>query len=299
MPGQKMHPGEMDITVGLVAGLIAGQFPQWASLPIRPVVSAGTVHVMFRLGADMAVRLPRVPPGSDALIAKRLWLPRLVPYLPVAVPAPIGEGRPTQEYPGSWSVLRWLGGANPVADHLAAPGLLAADLAEFVAACRKIDLTGGPAAYRGGPLAELSEETLGAIEELHGLVDTDLATAVWRDAARLPQWSGPGVWVHADLMPGNLLTVGGRLSAVIDFDAAGIGDPACDLIVAWNLLPASVRTAYRRAVGVDEATWTRGRGRALSMALIQLPYYQDTNPVMAANARHTIREVLADHQDAT
>jgi aminoglycoside phosphotransferase (APT) family kinase protein len=92
----------------------------------------------------------------------------------------------------------------------------------------------------------------------------------------------------------NLLTRQGRLSAVLDFGTVGTGDPACDLIVAWNLLPAEARPAFRDAVGADDAMWTRGRGWALSMALTQLPYYRTTNPVIAANAEHVIREVLAD-----
>lgn len=293
-----MHADEIGITVGLVARLIAGQFPHWAGLSIRPVTSAGTVNAMFRLGEDMAVRLPRVPWGVDDVVTERRWLPRLAPYLPVAIPAPIGEGRPTKEYPWTWSVLGWLDGANPTADHLATPDALAADLAEFILAFRKIDLTDGPAAYRGGPLTTLDAPTRTAIAELHGVIDTDAVTAVWDAALRTPQWNGPDVWVHADLMPGNLLTVNGRLSAVIDFATAGLGDPACDLIAAWNLLPAGVRAAFRSAVGADDATWTRGRGRALSIALIALPYYKDTNPIMAANARHTISQIVADHQRA-
>jgi aminoglycoside phosphotransferase (APT) family kinase protein len=291
-----MHTEEIDITVGLVARLISGQFPQWAGLPIRPVVSAGTVNAMFRLGEDMAVRLPRVPWGVDDVVTERRWLPRLAPYLPVVIPAPIGEGRPAEGCPWTWSIVGWLDGVNPTAGHLVAPDALAADLAEFILAFGKIDLADAPAAYRGGPLTALDARTRTAIAELSGMIDTDTVTDVWDAALRAPQWDGPAVWVHADLMPGNLLTVDGRLSAVIDFATVGVGDPACDLIVAWNLLPAGVRTAFRSAVGADDAAWTRGRARALSMALIQLPYYQDTNPAMAANARHTIGEVLADHR---
>jgi aminoglycoside phosphotransferase (APT) family kinase protein len=159
---------------------------------------------------------------------------------------------------------------------------------------RRVDLPDGPPAYRGGPLALQDAGTRAAIEELGGRVDADAVTAAWEAALRAPEWTGPPVWVHADLMPGNLLVVDGRLSAVIDFATVGVGDPACDLIPAWNLLPAGVRDDFRAALQVDDATWARSRGRALSMALIQLPYYWDTNPVMAANARFVVREVLAD-----
>jgi aminoglycoside phosphotransferase (APT) family kinase protein len=115
---------------------------------------------------------------------------------------------------------------------------------------------------------------------------------MWEAALRTPAWSGPSVWVHGDISPGNLLLQGGRLTGVIDFGGVGVGDPACDLIVAWNLLPAEVRSVFRADLGVDDATWDRGRGWALSVALIQLPYYKHTNPALAANARHVIREVL-------
>lgn len=199
---------------------------------------------------------------------------------------------------GSRRRNRWLDGENPTAGHLTEPRLLAKDLAEFVAAFRQIDLPDGPSAYRGGPLATQDAATRTAIDDLRGMVDTDAVTAAWEVALKAPEWHGPPVWVHSDLMPGNLLIVQGRLSAVIDFGTVGVGDPACDLIVAWNLLPAGVRNAFRTTLQVDDATWARGRGRALSMALIALPYYQDTNPVMATNARHVIHEVLTDHQDA-
>jgi aminoglycoside phosphotransferase (APT) family kinase protein len=131
------------------------------------------------------------------------------------------------------------------------------------------------------------------------MVDTAAATAAWDAALQTPTWPGAPVWVHGDLSPGNLLVAAGRLSAVIDFAGVGVGDPACDLIVAWNLLPAGTRNLFRAALRVNDATWERGRGWALSIALIQLPYYHRTNPVLAANARHVIGEVLADHQRAT
>jgi aminoglycoside phosphotransferase (APT) family kinase protein len=300
MQAPKLHADEIDISTGLAARLIAEQFPHWASLPLYPVSSAGTVCVLYRLGDDLVVRLPRRPGKSlDAILTQGV-LSRLAPFLPVPVPALIAEGRPTAEYPASWGVLRWLDGDTPVEGHLAQPGLLAADLARFLRALWKVhlstvDLADSPPAYRGGPLTDQREFTIDAIEHLNGLVDTDAATAIWDHAAQLPLWDGPDTWIHADMMPGNLITRNGRLAAVIDFGCAGIGDPSQDLIVAWMLLPASVRPAFRRAVGTDDATWLRGRARALSMALGHLDYYRETNPVMADNARYTIREVLADY----
>jgi aminoglycoside phosphotransferase (APT) family kinase protein len=177
---------------------------------------------------------------------------------------------------------------------LSQPDLLATDLAGFVTALHAIDPTGGPEAGRGVPLSERDAPTRQAIKALEGIIDATAVTAAWTAALQVPTWTGSPVWIHGDLAPGNVLVVDGRLSAVIDFGCLGVGEPACDLIVAWNLLPASARGVYRAALGVDDPTWFRGRGWALSIALIQLPYYRETNPELAASARHVIAEVLAD-----
>jgi aminoglycoside phosphotransferase (APT) family kinase protein len=295
-PAPKLHRGEIDISADLAASLIAGQFPRWSGLPITPVTSAGTECVLYRLGDDLVMRLPRRPGEALDKILTDGVLPRLAPYLPVRVPELIAEGRPTAEYPASWGVLRWVHGETPVEGRLEAPGPLAADLAEFLRALWTVKLADGPAAYRGGPLTDQHEFTLAAIDHLHGLTDTELARSIWNDAVQLPAWNGTDTWIHADLMPGNLVTRSGRLAGVIDFAAAGLGDPAQDLIVAWMLLPAQVRPAFRRAVGVDDATWWQGRARAMSMALGHLDYYRETNPVMADNARFTLGEVFADRR---
>jgi aminoglycoside phosphotransferase (APT) family kinase protein len=293
MSRRKMHADEVDTDVGLVGRLLAGQFPQWAGLPIEAVPSAGTDNALYRLGDDMAVRLPRIRGAVADVDREHRWLPRLAPFLPVAITEPLRKGKPAEGYPWPWSVYRWLDGENPAVDRIADAGSLAAELARFVAALHRIDPTGGPPAGRGVPLEERDAPTRAAIDALGGMVDTAAATAAWDAALQTPTWPGAPVWVHGDLSPGNLLVADGRLSAVIDF--AGVGDPACDLIVAWNLLPAGTRNLFRAALRVNDATWERGRGWALSIALIQLPYYHRTNPVLAANARHVIGEVLADH----
>jgi aminoglycoside phosphotransferase (APT) family kinase protein len=134
-----------------------------------------------------------------------------------------------------------------------------------------------------------------ALAELDGMIDVDTATVAWDAALETPAWSGPPVWIHGDLLSGNLLLRGGRLTGVIDWGGLGVGDPACDLIVAWGLLSPQARDVFRAELRVDAGTWARGRGWALSVGLIALPYYKDTNPALAATARHLIREVLADH----
>ncbi|MET9697768.1 aminoglycoside phosphotransferase family protein [Streptomyces sp. NPDC006529] len=291
-----MHPGTHPIDDDLVRRLIAGQFPQWAELAVERFPSSGTVNAMYRLGNDMVVRLPLVKGGANDVLLERTWLPRLAPHLPTPIPEVLRDGQPAEGYPWPWSVYKWLTGENPEAGALSEPVLLAEDLAEFVAATRSITLPGAPRAHRGGPIASLDAETRAAIEELRGIpqegVDCDAAAAAWEEALRAPGWDGRPVWLHADLMPGNLLVDGGRLTSVIDFGCLGVGDPACDLFPAWNLLPADAREVFREALGVDDATWIRGRGRTLSQALIALPYYRRTNPAMARNARHVIRTVL-------
>lgn len=289
----------------LVRRLVSARFPPWAGLPVERIASGGTVNAMFRLGDDMVVRLPLGSGGAGDVTLEREWLPRLAPLLPTAVPEVLGAGEPAEGYPWPWSVYRWRDGRNPEAGALDEPELLAADLAAFVTAMRNVTLpdvrsepgSPPPPAHRGGPLATLDTETRAAIEELRGIpeeaVDCDAVTAVWEDALRAPAWDGPPVWLHADLMPGNLLVDGGRLTSVIDFGCMGVGDPACDLFPAWNLLPPTAREVFREALAVDDATWTRGRARTLSQALIALPYYRTTNPSMAGNARHVIGAVLA------
>ncbi|MFF3615527.1 aminoglycoside phosphotransferase family protein [Streptomyces sp. NPDC002580] len=294
MPAGTMHADEAVIDASLVRRLLAEQFPRWAELPLERVESAGTVNALYRLGDAMAVRLPRIAGGADDVAKEHAWLPRLAPLLPCPVPEILDVGTPGAGYPWDWAVMRWLDGDLPEPDALTDADALAADLGAFVAALREIDLPDGPTAYRGVPLATVDAETRSAIDALRGTIDTRAATAAWEEALAAPPWAGPPLWVHSDLMPMNLLTRRGRLTAVLDFGTLGTGDPACDLIPAWNLLPAGARPLFRAAAGADEAGWARGRGWALSMALIQLPYYRTTNPVMAANATHVIREVLAE-----
>ncbi|MFF9782943.1 aminoglycoside phosphotransferase family protein [Streptomyces nigrescens] len=294
MCARKMHADEADIDIPLVRRLLAAQFPRWADLPVTAVDSAGTSNAMFRLGDDMVVRLPRVEGAAQDVAKEHRWLPRLAPSLPVAVPGPLGKGTPAEDYPWPWSVYRWLDGETPAVGRLAAPRSLAADLAEFVTALHRIDPADGPPSYRVRPLETRDGTTRATVAALDGIVDTDAVIAGWEAALQAPAWPGPAVWIHADLQPGNLLTVRGRLAAVIDFGCLGLGDPAVDMIVPWYLLPADARGVFRTAVGADDATWARGRGWALSIALDELRYYRETNPVMAAIARHVIEEVRTE-----
>lgn len=298
-----MHADEVATDVDLVRRLLAGQFPQWAGLAIARVPSAGTDNALYRLGDGLVVRLPRIAWATGQIDKERRWLPYLAPHLPLAIPQSLAVGEPAEGFPWRWSVYRWLDGANATLDWLADEDQAARDLAGFVRALQAIDPSGGPqpepgAHGRGVPLARRDRGTREAIAACDGLVDTRAVTAAWEEALDAPVWDGPPVWLHADLQSGNLLARHGRLVAVIDFGALTVGDPACDLMVAWNLFTAGPRAVFRQAMHVDDATWARGRGWALSPALVALPYYRDTNPALAAIARHAIAEVLADCESA-
>lgn len=294
MTAGKMHADEVDTDLPLVARLLAAQFPQWAGLSLAPVPSAGTDHALYRLGSDMVVRLPRIGWATGQADKEFRWLPVLAPHLPLTVPTPLVIGAPGEGYPFRWSVYRWLPGKNATVGSIADWHAAATTLAGFVAALQRIDPAGGPPpAGRGGPLVERDEAVRAAIAALGKRVDANAATTAWEVSLHAPVYNGPSVWLHGDLLPGNLLVVGGKLSAVIDFGGLSVGDPACDLQPAWNPLPADVRSVFRAALAVDDATWARGRGWALSQALIALPYYWDTNPGMVAMARRTLGAVLA------
>jgi len=298
------HAIHVDVDVPLARRLLAAQFPEWADLPLAPVESAGTDNAIFRLGDDLVVRMPRVDWAVGQVEKEQRWLPRIAPHLPLAIPAPVAMGTPDGDYPWSWSVYNWLDGEAAAPGRFADLTQAAVALGEFVNALRQIDAAGGPPPgdhnfLRGEPLLNRDEEMREAIADSHGLVDIETVTRAWEAALDTPVWAGPPVWVHGDLQAANLLLKDGQLSAVIDFGGLGVGDPACDLLVAWNLFCGESREAFRAAVQPDEATWARGRGWALSVAMIQLPYYLHRRPLIAAGARYVIGEVLAEYRSET
>ena len=297
MCARRMHADELDVDVALVRRLLAAQLPEWAALPLEPVASTGTVNAIFRLGDDMAVRLPRVEWWAADLEKELHWLPRLAPQLPLAVPEPLATGEPGEGYPWHWAVYRWLAGEEWSVDRVRDLSAAAAELARFVSALQRIKTSGAPSrgpGDRGAPLEERDAEVRAAIRASGGLVDTDAVTAAWDAALEAPVWGGPPVWVHGDLLPANVLVSRGRLSAVIDWGCLSVGDPACELMAGWTLFSGESRDVFRRALSVDDATWARARGWALS-TVVAVPYYQDTNPVFAASARRWVAEVLGDH----
>jgi aminoglycoside phosphotransferase (APT) family kinase protein len=253
---------------------------------------------MFRLGDELCVRMPRRP-GTIGQVEKDVrWLPRLAPRLPLALPEPLELGRPGAGYPYTWGVYRWLPGAESAIELLADPVQDAYTLAGFIKALQAIDTTDAPPAGssfgRGAPLAPRDGAVRESLAALAGDVETDTSAALasWEQSLDAAVYDGPPVWIHGDLLPGNLLVDGGRVTAVIDCAGLLAGDPAGDLLPAWALLRGESRQVFRDALGVDEDTWLRGRGWALSIALIGLPYYRDTNPGFVRLCRTILAEVL-------
>jgi aminoglycoside phosphotransferase (APT) family kinase protein len=262
------------ITTDLVSRLIAAQFPQWADLPVIPVELDGWDNTTFRLGDDLAVRLPSAEAYVQQVDKEHRWLPVLAPRLPLPIPRPVARGVPGSGFPRPWSVYRWLAGEHATIDRVEDLARFATDLADFLTALYELDPDGGPEPgehnfFRGGPLAVYDSETRVAIAALNAEIDADAATEVW-EAALAATWPGPPVWIHGDVTAANLLVADSRLSAVVDFGCSAVGDPACDTTIAWTFFFGGSRELFRSRLPVDEATWARGRGWALWKALITL-----------------------------
>jgi aminoglycoside phosphotransferase (APT) family kinase protein len=284
--------GRAGIDAGLVRRLVTSQFPRWAGLPVTPVEVDGWDNRTYRLGDDMTVRLPTAEGYAPAVRKEHRWLPVLAPFLPVPVPVPLALGEPGQGYPFQWSVRRWLTGRTASPERVEDLVAFAESVAGFIRALQRVDATGGPVAgahsfYRGASPGHYDDGTRQALAVLGGRVDTGRAAAVWDDALNAPEWSRGPVWFHGDIAHGNLLVDGGKLTAVIDFGTSGVGDPACDLVIAWTMFSGESRRAFREAVALDEATWARARGWALWKALITLAGGN-------GDARRVVEEVLGD-----
>jgi aminoglycoside phosphotransferase (APT) family kinase protein len=297
--GREMMPSvdKTAITAELAARLVAAQFPQWAGLPVRRVEPGGWDNVTFRLGAGLSVRLPSGPWYAEQAAKEHRWLPVLAGQLPLRIPQPVAKGEPGCGFPWPWSVYRWLPGTPLAASHVADRTALAADLAAFLAALQAVDPAGGPGPgehnfYRGGPLTVYDGEARDALAALDGQIDTARAARVWQEALAAA-WHGPPVWFHGDVADGNLLTDRGRLSAVIDFGTSGVGDPACDTVIAWTYFSGESRRVFCSRLPVDDATWARGRGWALWKAMIVLVGALRDEPEDARATKGVIAEVLA------
>jgi aminoglycoside phosphotransferase (APT) family kinase protein len=282
----------------LVRRLVAAQFPQWAGLAVSRVAADGWDNSTFRLGETMKVRLPNAAHYAAQAEKEFAWLPRLAPHLPAAIPTPLAIGEPGEGYPLRWSVYRWIDGetalAAPIPDRVG----FARDAAKFLRALQAIDTRDAPLAdqhnfHRGGDLSVYDAETRRCLAALEGKLDTGAAAGVW-DAALAACWRSPPVWVHGDFAPANLIVGNGRLSGVIDFGISAVGDPACDLVLAWTLLDGDSRRAFIETVDADPGAWARARGWAIWKALLMR--VKHSIPEKIAWEQRVIEAVLEDHR---
>ncbi|MFJ8917412.1 aminoglycoside phosphotransferase family protein [Amycolatopsis sp. NPDC102389] len=291
-------PRRITVDVTQVRLLVDAQFPEWAGLPVRPVAASGWDNRTFRLGEDMVVRLPSAAEYALAVDKEQRWLPLLAPRLPLPVPVPLAKGRPGAGYPFEWSVYRWLDGEPATADRISDPVRFALDLSDFLVALQSIDTVDGPQPgkhnwFRGATLRTYDAQVERALTKLDGDIDAGAAREIWKTALDAT-WHGVDRWFHGDMAPGNLLIEGGRLAGVIDFGTCGVGDPSCDLAIAWTLLTADGREAFRGRLAVDAGTWARGRGWALWKTLVTCARTRGHADEEAVNARRVLGEILSD-----
>jgi aminoglycoside phosphotransferase (APT) family kinase protein len=267
-----LNAERIEIDTALVRSLVASQFPQWSELSIRPVEPGGWDNRTFFLGDTMSIRLPSAESYADQVAKEHQWLPKLALHLPLPIPMPLAKGVPADSYPWHWSVYRWIDGEIATRERIKDLNEFARALASFLKALHRIDVADGPTPgahnfFRGGSLSVYDEETRQAIAALEGKIDTEQALHVW-EMALSSTWNSAPVWVHGDVSAGNLLVENGNLSAVIDFGCCAVGDPACDLAIAWTLFEGASRRVFRESLSLDEETWARARGWTLWKALI-------------------------------
>ncbi|ADU06274.1 MULTISPECIES: aminoglycoside phosphotransferase family protein [Micromonospora] len=293
-------PRRTAVGVEQVRRLVADQFPHLADLRIEPVAKGGWDNWTFHLGPELLVRLPSAAEYALAVEKEHLWLPALAARLPLPIPAPLAKGEPGAGYPHPWSIYRWLDGETAAVDRIADPVRFALDLAGFLAALQDVDAAGGPQPgvhnwFRGGTLRTYDKKVEHALLALDGRVDAALVREIWARAVGA-RWDGVDRWFHGDIASGNLLLAHGRLAAVIDFGTCGVGDPACDLAIAWTLLSVEGRAAFRERLSVDDATWARGRGWALWKTLSTYSRTVDDpeDAEESAEAQRVLGEISAD-----
>jgi aminoglycoside phosphotransferase (APT) family kinase protein len=293
-----LHDDEVVSTPDLVRRLVAEQYPRWAHLPVTSGPAGGTDHHLFRLGDTLLVRMPKIGWAQDQAVSDARWLPHLAPHVPLRLPVPEAVGEPGEGFPFRWSVTPWLDGASPAVGELGTDA--ARQLGEFVAALRTVSTAGAPlkeGTSRGVPLARLDDDVRAAVAASGDRVDGPAVTKMWEQAVDARP-APAGSWIHGDLLPGNLLADGGRLTAVIDWGGLGVGDPAADLIPAWTQFAGAERAAFRTAATEGLAdpgdAWARARGWVLVQAVIGIPYYWDRWPEFARACQARIVAVLDD-----
>lgn len=294
----QLHRDELPVDVDLVRRLVDRAFPEYAGQELKPARDSGSSNALFRLGEKMLVRLPRQPGGGATIDKESRWLPFVESRIHVAVPKVIGIGEPDLGYSERWAITQWLDGATarpPLAGSVDSASFgLAQDLAQFVTDLRAMDVPPGAVnderlrSYRGLPLAYLDADFRDWAAQCRLLdlpVDIDEALRVWDRAVEASEAVETTVaWYHGDLLAENLLlNRAGRLAAVLDFGGLAIGNPTVDLTIAWEALDEQGRREFRRALDVDDVTWTASRGWALLIAMMTFPYYGASMPRRCAD----------------
>ena len=293
---------QLVIDDSLVRRLIATQFPQWKNLPITAVSESGWDNRTFHLGSEMSIRLPSGEEYERQVQKEQEWLPKIAPHLPLPIPQPIAMGMPSEGYPWHWSIYKWLEGesANKLELSDAHLEIIAVQLAQFLNEFHQFDAAGAPAPglhnwWRAAHTSVYDSDTEELIEKLKDFVDVDKARSLWQRAIN-SKWDREPVWVHGDVASGNLLVKDNRLVAVIDFGCMGIGDPACDLTIAWTFFRGESRRIFKAHLHLDEETWARARGWAMWKALFEISQLEDKCGVNLAKQLQIIDAVLEEHR---
>ena len=257
----------MNINVELAQKLIAEQFPKWAHFPISPVSHSGWDNRTFHLGQDMVIRLPSAEEYAPQILKECLWLPKLSRQVSFKIPKPMGLGYPSEIYPWHWSINTWIDGSSLNQEPNVDLKQLAKVLAQFLKEFEAADAHNGPEAgkhnfYRGASLTHYDHEMQDAIPKIENDKQREIAGKLWHEAVS-SKWEHLPVWVHGDIATGNLLIKDGGLEAVIDFGQLAIGDPACDLVIAWNFFDTDSRAIFKKSMNLDECTWIRAMGWCL------------------------------------
>jgi aminoglycoside phosphotransferase (APT) family kinase protein len=285
-----------DITPEVLSCLLREQFPDLAHCPITSMEVDGWDNRSFRIGAEHTARLPTDDGYVPAVAKEHRWLPVLGPRLPLPVPQPVALGAPGCGFPRPWSIYRWLPGETASSERVTDLQAFARDVAAFLTALWTVDSHGGPRAGahsfgRGGPLTVYDSDVHACLRVLPPDLTRQAVLDVWTAALSTPFTAEPR-WVHGDMAPSNLLVQDGRLAAVIDFGTCAVGDPACDLVLAWTFLDPPSRRTFRQRLDVDAGTWARARGWALWKALVTLRDPDHLATVRRYGWRGTAAEVV-------
>ncbi len=286
-----MHADEVDSDSSLVQRLVAGQFPEWADLPVEAVYPLGTDNANYRLGDDKLVRLPRQEIRVGALERELEWLATLAAVVPIAVPKPLGRGEPAEGFPLPWAVYMWVDGANVPVEEVSPE--TADDLVALLLALRRLDATSAPRGLRHGALRDQEGWVRSCAAKLDARHDAEGLLAAWKEVVEVAPPDEP-TWCHCDLDLRNIVFRDGRPSGILDWGGAGSGDPASDSAVGWKILPADAREAFWTALGADDAEIERARGWTLMQCAGALSYYTpENNPALYFEAERWLGELLA------